>query len=255
MIEINLLSPGEGAGKKKSGALSFLARFQRSGDASGAALDDSAPAPARSGITAAAGVAVALAVLGVGGGFWYQDRQLASLDERLQQELADSARFSAVIGERKAVIARRDSLITQLGIIQQIDDSRYVWPHILDEVSRALPPYTWITTITQMSAKPVLPQRDTTTKAAGDSAGGKKAKPVVEPQVTFQIVGNTVDIQALTRFMRVLESSPFVQNVTLNKSNVMLIDNREVTEFTLDVSYQKPDPAAVTTVPITLSVR
>ena len=55
--------------------------------------------------------------------------------------------------------------------------------------------------------------------------------------------------------MRVLESSPFVQNVTINKSAVLLIDNREVTEFTLDVQYQKPDPAAVTTVPITLSVR
>ena len=249
MIEINLLSPGEGAGKKKSGGLACLARVSRNKDAQ-AAMDDSAPAPARPMITAVAGIAVALAVLGVGGGFWYQDRQLAKLDENLQQELADSARFSAVIGERKAVIARRDSLITQLGIIQQIDDSRYVWPHILDEISRALPPYTWITTITQMSAKPVLPQRDTTHKA--DST---KAKPVAEPAVTFQIVGNTVDIQALTRFMRVLESSPFVQNVTINKSNIMLIDAREVTEFTLDVQYQKPDPAAVTTVPITLSVR
>ncbi len=250
MIEINLLSPGEGSGKKKSGGLAFLSRFSSNKD-SQAAMDDSAPAPARPMITAVAGIAVALAVLGVGGGFWYQDRQLAKLDENLQQELADSARFSAVIGERKAVIARRDSLITQLGIIQQIDDSRYVWPHILDEISRALPPYTWITTITQLSAKPVLPQRDTTHKA--DSAA--KAKPVAEPAVTFQIVGNTVDIQALTRFMRVLESSPFVQNVTINKSNVMLIDAREVTEFTLDVQYQKPDPAAVTTVPITLSVR
>ena len=252
MIEINLLSPGEGAGKKKSGGLNFLARFQRK-ESQSAMVDEGAPAPARPMITAAAGIAVAFAVLGVGGGFWYQDRQLASLDERLQQELADSARFSAVIGERKTVIARRDSLITQLGIIQQIDDSRYIWPHILDEVSRALPQYTWITTITQMSAKSVLPQRDTSKKAAGDST--PRAKPPAEPQVTFQIVGNTVDIQALTRFMRILESSPFVQNVTINKSNVMLIDNREVTEFTLDVQYQKPDPAAVTTVPITLSVR
>jgi Tfp pilus assembly protein PilN len=157
-----------------------------------------------------------------------------------------------VIGERKAIIARRDSLIAQLGIIRQIDESRYVWPHILDEISRALPPFTWITTISQLSAKPVLPQRDTATVASDSS---KKAKPVAEPAVTLQIVGNTVDIQALTRFMRVLESSPFVQNVTINKSNVVLVDNREVTEFTLDVQYQKPDPAAVTTVPLTLSVR
>jgi Tfp pilus assembly protein PilN len=252
MISINLLSPGEGSGKKKAGN-AFLARFKRSKSASAVMLEEEAPAPARPMILAAAGIAVAVAVLGVGGAFWYQDRQLAGLDERLQQELADSARFATVIGERKTVIARRDSLVKQLGIIQQIDDSRYVWPHILDEISRALPPYTWITTITQTSAKPVLPQRDTS--KAKSAEGAAKAKPSAEPALVFQIVGNTVDIQALTRFMRVLEGSPFVQNVTINKSNVMLIDSREVTEFTLDVQYQKPEPAAITLVPITLSVR
>lgn len=254
MLEINLLNPGEKAGAKKSGrAGSLFARFQLKGKSpKNVVIDEGGALPARPMIAAAAGIAVAFAVLGVGGAFWYQDRQLAGLDERLQQELADSARFSAVIGERKAVIARRDSLITQLGIIQQIDDSRYVWPHILDEISRSLPQYTWITAITQTSAKAVLPQRDTT-KAAADSA--PKAKPPAEPIVAFQIVGNTVDIQALTRFMRMLESSPFVQNVAINKTNVMMIDNREVTEFTLDLHYQKPDPVAVTTVPITLSVR
>lgn len=253
MIEINLLNPGEKSLKKKAGPFAFLAKFRGGKSDDAIVLDDAAAVPARPAFAAAAGLAVAVAVLGVGGGFWYQDHQLSQLDERLQQELADSSRFSAVIGERKAVIARRDSLITQLHIIEQIDQSRYVWPHILDEISRALPPYTWITGITQLSSRPVLPQRDTT-KAKGDSAATHKAAPA-EPAVAFQVVGNTVDIQALTRFMRVLESSPFVQNVTINKSNVMLIDNREVTEFTLDVQYQKPDPAAVTTVPITLSVR
>jgi Tfp pilus assembly protein PilN len=251
MIAINLLSPGEGTRKKKP-RNAFFARFQKK-ESENFVSDEDAPAPARPAIALAAGIAVALAVLGVGGAFWYQDRQMAGLDEKLQQELADSARFSTVIGERKAVIARRDSLIKQLGIIQKIDDSRFVWPHILDEISRALPPYTWITSVTQMSAKPVLPQRDTT-KAKADS--GAKGRPApIEPQVSLQLVGNTVDIQALTRFMRILETSPFLQNVTINKSNVMLVDNREVTEFTLDVQFQKPDPAAITTVPLTLSVR
>ena len=254
MIEINLLSPSEKSGARKPG-LAFLEKFRtrKDGGASRVVVDDVASSPARPAIMAAAGIAVAATVLGIGGGFWYQDRQLAALDEKLQQELADSARFATVIGERRTVIARRDSLIAQLGIIQQIDDSRYVWPHILDEVSRALPQYTWISSITQTSAVPVVPQRDTT-KAKTDSAAKGKPK-IVEPLVAFQIVGNTADIQALTRFMRVLEGSPFVQNVTLNKSSVALMDNREVTEFTLDVQYQKPDPAAVTTVPITLSVR
>lgn len=247
MIEINLLNPGEKSGRKKA-PNAFLARFRRTEVQS----DEPTTLPARRGIAIAAAAAVLIAVVGVGGGFWYQDRELSQLDERLQQELADSARFSSVIGERKAVIARRDSLIAQLGIIRQIDESRYVWPHILDEISRALPSYTWITGVNQLSAKSVLPVRDTT-RARGDSA--KKVAAPVEPQVSFQIVGNTVDIQALTRFMRVLEGSPFIQNVTIEKSTVMVIDSREVTEFTLNVQYQIPDPAAVTLVPITLSVR
>jgi len=250
MIEINLLNPGEKSGRKKE-SKAFLARFRRN-DAQGVTADEPTSLPARHGIAIAAAAAVLVAVLGVGGGFWYQDRELAQLDERLQQELADSVRFSSVIGERKAIIARRDSLIAQLGIIRQIDESRYVWPHILDEISRALPPYTWISAVNQLSAKSVLPVRDTA-HARGDSA--KKAAAPAEPQVSFQIVGNTVDIQALTRFMRVLEGSPFIQNVTIEKSTVMVIDGREVTEFTLNVQYQTPDPAALTLVPITLSVR
>ncbi len=45
MIEINLLSPGEGSGKKKSTGLAFLARFRRNKDADSIGLDDNAPAP------------------------------------------------------------------------------------------------------------------------------------------------------------------------------------------------------------------
>ena len=55
--------------------------------------------------------------------------------------------------------------------------------------------------------------------------------------MNFRIIGNTVDIQALTRFMRLLEASPFVENVTLVKSSLILIENKEVTEFTLDVKF------------------
>jgi hypothetical protein len=73
--------------------------------------------------------------------------------------------------------------------------------------------------------------------------------------MTFRIVGNTVDIQALTRFMKLLETSPFVQNVQLARSELVLLDGQEVTEFQLDAEYQRPDSTMVTTVPASLSVR
>ena len=71
----------------------------------------------------------------------------------------------------------------------------------------------------------------------------------------FHMVGNTVDIQALTRFMKDLEASPFVQNVQLVKTSIVQQDGKEVTEFQLDAEYQTPEPGVIRTVPVSLSVR
>ena len=35
----------------------------------------------------------------------------------------------------------------------QIDSDRYVWPHLLDEVSRNLPSYTWLTSLTSQKSR------------------------------------------------------------------------------------------------------
>jgi hypothetical protein len=73
--------------------------------------------------------------------------------------------------------------------------------------------------------------------------------------VKFRLIGNTVDIQALTRFMKLLETSPFVANVQLARSEMVLIDGKEVTEFQLDAEYERPERAVLTTAPVSLSVR
>jgi Tfp pilus assembly protein PilN len=256
MIQINLLAPGGANGTKKKG-LALLPSFGKKKDVGELPVDGASPS-ARPALALAATAAVLGTVIGIGGGFWYQDRQLTQLDDKLQQELSDSSRFAAVIGERRSIMAKRDSMVHALGIIQQIDDSRYVWPHILDEVGRNLPPYTWLKEVAQVSAKALVPQRDTSAKGDSTAKAAAKAKRLEEaraPLVSFTLTGNTADIQALTRFMRDLEGSPFIQNVTLEKSNVTVVDNREVTEFVLNLHFQKPDPSAITTVPVTLSVR
>jgi Tfp pilus assembly protein PilN len=128
----------------------------------------------------------------------------------------------------------------------------------MDEISRALPPYTWITQIQQTNSS-------TPATAAAAPAAGAAAKPgpprlpevdsSTVPRVRLRIIGNTVDIQALTRFMKLLEASPFLENVQLDKSSIILIDGKEVTEFTLTAFYQTPDPSAIKTVPVSLAVR
>ena len=83
-----------------------------------------------------------------------QTRDAADLAERETVAVSDSTRYSSVIKDRKLALAERDSVEKQLAIIAAIDSNRYVWAHVLDEVSQTLPAYTWLTSVEQTSAAP-----------------------------------------------------------------------------------------------------
>ena len=59
-----------------------------------------------------------------------------------------------------------------------------------------------------------------------------------------------MDIQALTLFMKTLEASPFIQNVQLTRSDMVLVDGKEVTEFQLEAESQQPPAFLVKTVSV-----
>ena len=71
----------------------------------------------------------------------------------------------------------------------------------------------------------------------------------------IHLVGNTVDIQALTRFIRQLEQSAFLEQVQLVKSEHANDNGKDVTQFQLDMLYSRPDPAMVKRVPLAVSVK
>jgi Tfp pilus assembly protein PilN len=154
----------------------------------------------------------------------------------------------------------------QLQIIRTIDENRYNWAHILDEVSRALPAYTWLTVMEQTTTAPLPPGVDTLSaerQAVGAGAAAKKKASEeakvdtinVHPPLGFRVVGQTVDIQALTMFMRQLEGSPFIQKVTLSKSEIVIVEGKDVTQFELSAEYEVPPPGVVRTTPLVVPVR
>lgn len=237
MIEINLL-PGAGKkGRAKSGA-AFLSAFSGIGQR------------IRNPYLVTAVSSLAIALLSVGGLYFTQEAEATELGVREESALRDSARFGAVLKERRKMEARRDSVMRQLDIIKSIDNDRFVWPHVMDEVSRALPPYTWLKSITALTAQATPVQPGT----PAEQAAKKDPLPGTAP-LRFKIVGNTVDIQALTRFMKLLETSPFVQKVQLSRSELVVVEGKEVTEFTLEAEYERPTADAIVTAPVSLSVR
>jgi Tfp pilus assembly protein PilN len=211
----------------------------------------------------AAVVSVVLSVIAVGGLWFYQNRQSTTLTEHQAKATQDSTRYSAVIAERRGAEAQRDSVIAQINVIKAIDGSRYVWPHILDEVDRALPPLTWLKSLAQISAVSGLSPE----VQAGLEAGNGKPKTKIEAkmdsdavaaaQLTWRVIGQTVDIQALTRFITQLDASPWIESVVLVKSDNTVVQpgSKEVIEFTLDMKLQKADSSVIKRVPLSVAVK
>jgi Tfp pilus assembly protein PilN len=255
MIEINLL-PGTGRKKaKRSGGggggppkFDFGAWF--------ANLRERVREPWLIGGVATTVVAVAV----VAGLYALQARREGKVEEATQKAVQDSTRYAAVLKEREKAEAKRDTVLRSLNLIRAIDDDRFIWPHVMDEVSRALPPYTWLVSLTYTG--PGQGQQAVSTlppAPASDDAGGHKRRfvqtAIPRDTVRLRLVGNTVDIQALTRFMKQLESSPFLEQVQLAKSERANDNGKEVTQFQLDMLYTRPDAGQVRRVPLAVSVR
>ena len=149
----------------------------------------------------------------------------------IEAEVADSTRYADILARNEALVARRDSIAQRVAIIQDIDQGRYVWPHIMDEVARALPDYTWLTGIIQMGGATVH-------------------------QPDLRIRGRSGNNFALTRFMENLEASMFIQGVQLITTEQIvereegLTGVRTVHDFTLEMAYELPPPELIQTVPL-----
>jgi Tfp pilus assembly protein PilN len=152
-------------------------------------------------------------------------RTRAELALDLEQAARDSAHYATIIAANARLEARRDTVAKKLELIQEIDADRYVWPHIMDEISRALPDYTWLTTVAEVP----------------DTSGSL-------PRVSIE--GRTGNTLALTEFMKDLEASPFLHDVQLITTSMVVDQGKEVHSFTLQAKYASPPANAVQTVPL-----
>jgi Tfp pilus assembly protein PilN len=184
---------------------------------------------------------ICLGAAAIAGMWGVQGRAVAALEEQQRIAGQDSVRFTAVLVQRRAAEARRDSLLRQIALIRAMDVDRFVWAHAVDEIVTALPTYTWLASVSPLNVP--TPTGGTNTAAGGGSAVG------------IRVVAYTVDIQAVTIFMRQLEASPFIENVTLGTTDQVVTDGADVRQFTVDMFYAVPDSSAIRTVPLTIAVR
>lgn len=164
-------------------------------------------------------------------------RELSRASSQLESAVTEAKRFETLMQQKRKAERIRDSLQTQIGVIRGVDRGRYIWPHVMDEVAKTLPAYTWLNTVTSQGVVP---------SEAGDSTGDR---------IRFIIDGRTVDYQAFTQFLRQLEASPWIQNVQTLKSETVVEAQRPVTSFRIQADFAPADSAYIRTVPLAQSVR
>ena len=139
--------------------------------------------------------------------------------------MQDSIRFADIIERTNQLTARRDSIAQRVAIIQEIDAGRYTWPHIMDEVGRAVPDYTWLTEVTQIQADPLQ----------------------------IRIAGQAGSHFAVTNFMRNLEASRFLREVQIERTEQAQSQESPgdlIYVFELTVTYDPPPLDELETVPL-----
>ena len=182
-------------------------------------------------------------VVGAAGGLFFVTMQarLSTLQEEERRVGAEARRFSNMIAQKRRAQGLRDSLLIELQSIRRIDSDRYVWPHVLEEVTKSLPDYTWLVSMNVVQTAPIV---------------GTETDTIQPPAaVQFMIDGRTPEISAYTRFLRNLANSPWVTNVVPGATRTVVEDDKALTAFSITATFRQADSSFMRTVPVAESVR
>src|SRR5437870_2216613 len=183
--------------------------------------------------------------------FWLTDTQrLVTMGDDLTRIEAEQRRFAALIAQKRKAEQLRDSLVVELAVIRSIDGQRFVWPHILEEVTRAVPDYTWLMGLEPLSSPTRAPAPGNPAAAAAAAEDSTAGTPV-----KFTVTGRTSDIQAYTRFLRQLANSPWITDIVAGPTTTVVEENRPVTAFSLTAVFKRADSTYIRTAPLLQTLR
>lgn len=153
-----------------------------------------------------------LLVIGLGAFYFLQQKAFDKENTLLaaaKQEKAKLATVEARLEEQKRI---RESLDRKITLIESLNAQRDLTPRLMDEFSRRLPEWVWLTEVVY------------------DAKG-------------IQIKGKALSNNLIADYIASLESSPQIMNVNLISSTQRTAQRDEFLEFSLRAQIEKkPDP-------------
>jgi Tfp pilus assembly protein PilN len=217
MIEINLM-PGSAKRPRRRKRVALPTRKERT--------TASVSAAPRDPLRVLTLFSVAVSVVAIAWLWFSAGSRTSELQTAIEGAQRDSVRYAAIIAANQQLHDRQTIVAEKLQVIQEIDQARYVWAHLMDEVSRALTPNAWLVNLQDIS--PIF--------------GSKQPR--------LRIEGRAGHTYVMTQFMTNLEQSPFIAGVTLINHQQIAEGARTMYSFTLEMNYSEPGPDAVRMVPL-----
>ena len=160
-------------------------------------------------------LAVWLAASAAAAILWLAQRsEAAALQTRLREAAADSARLAGIRTITDSIAAQVAEIQGRVALVEQLDGDRFVWPRIMDQLSRALPQSAWLVSIRQLSSA---------------------------PDVSIEVRGVAASPIAITEFAQALEASEHLSGVKIAGSQKQSLDAGEIArqDFALTVGFDK----------------
>lgn len=132
-----------------------------------------------------------------------QENKLGILRGQLNEVQKEAALYAGKIAVVNELTSKRSDITERIKLIEKLDHARFLRIHILDEINRALPSLTWLTS-------------------------------VAEKGNAITIMGVTSSNLKVATLMENLVESPYLANVTLTVTEKSEIAHSGVTKFTLE---------------------
>jgi len=171
-------------------------------------------------LTIACSAILVVAVLFVGWRYWSLTRQSNQLDAEITAAGQETARLHSVIQQVQQFEQRKTQLQQRVVLIEQLRKGQTGPVHMLDQISRAMPPMLWLTEVKQSGTDDVL------------------------------IDGKATTLTGLSDFVTNLEASGYFKrsiDIVNTTTEGVAQPPSELIKFSIKAAFHQPDkPAAAT---------
>jgi len=169
-------------------------------------------------ITVACTAILIMAALFIGWRYWTLQQQSTAVDKEISDAQQETARLHAIIQQVQQFEQQKAQLQQRVVLIEQLRKSQAGPVHMLDQISRALPPMLWLTELKQTDDNSVV------------------------------IDGRCTAVTSLTDFVSNLEASGYFKksiDIVSSQTEVLPTPPGELITFSIKAQFQQPGEIAL----------